>query len=117
MPPQQPQRSAVAAVPQSGATPPAAPLAARVAVSRGDNATARINPAVSEAYAALEARQFDTAQRLYAQVLRSEPNNVDALLGLAAIAQHENRVDDAQRYFMSILTTVRLKGSVDRRRR
>ncbi len=117
VPPQQPQRSAVAAVPQSGATPPAAPLAARVAVSRGDNATARINPAVSEAYAALEARQFDTAQRLYAQVLRSEPNNVDALLGLAAIAQHENRVDDAQRYFMSILTTVRLKGSVDRRRR
>ena len=103
VPPQQPQRSAVAAVPQSGATPAAAPLAARVAVSRGDNATARINPAVSEAYAALEARQFDTAQRLYAQVLRSEPNNVDALLGLAAIAQHENRVDDAQRYFMSIL--------------
>ncbi len=103
VPPQQPQRSAVAAVPQSGATPAAAPLAARVAVSRGDNATARINPDVSEAYAALEARQFDTAQRLYAQVLRSEPNNVDALLGLAAIAQYENRVDDAQRYFMSIL--------------
>ena len=100
--PQQPQRSA-AAVPQLGATPAAVPLAARVAVSRGDNATARINPAVSEAYAALEARQFDTAQRLYAQVLRSEPNNVDALLGLAAIAQYENRVDDAQRYFMSIL--------------
>ncbi len=102
VPPQQQQRS-VAAVPQPGATPAVAPLSARVAVSRGDNATARINPVVSEAYGALESRQFDAAQRLYAQVLRSEPNNVDALLGLAAIAQHENRVEDAQRYFMSIL--------------
>ena len=37
---------------------------------------------VSEAYAALQTRQFDTAQRLYSQVVRSEPGNVDALLGL-----------------------------------
>jgi hypothetical protein len=63
------------------AAPPAAPatlLAPRVAVSSGDNATPRVNALVSEAYAALQARQFDTAQRLYSQVVRSEPGNVDA---------------------------------------
>ena len=77
--------------------------AARVAISRGDTAAPRVNPVVSEAYAALEARQFETAQRLYSQVLRSEPGNIDALLGLAAIAQYENRMEDAQRHFMAIL--------------
>jgi tetratricopeptide (TPR) repeat protein len=63
----------------------------------------RVNAAVSEAYAALEAGQFDNAQRLYTQVLRSEPGNVDALLGLASIAQKDNRGEDAQRYFLAIL--------------
>ncbi len=58
---------------------------------------------VSEAYAALQTRQFDTAQRLYSQVVRSEPGNVDALLGLASIAQYDNRPEDAQRHFMAIL--------------
>jgi len=84
---------------------PAVPVAlqSRIAVSRGDTAIPRVNATVSEAYAALEAGQFDTAQRLYAQVLRSEPANVDALLGLAAIAQQQNRHDDAQRYFLTIL--------------
>ncbi len=91
--------SAIAAAPAS------APTAAqnRIAVSRGDSAIARVNPVVSEAYAALEAGNFDTAQRLYTQVLRSEPANVDALLGLAAIAQKDNRLEDAQRYFLAIL--------------
>ncbi len=93
-----------AAPTQSGATASVAPSpAARVAISRGDTAVPRVNPAVSEAWAALDARQFDTAQRLYNQVLRSEPSNVDALLGLAAIAQHESRPEDVQRHFMAIL--------------
>ena len=104
--PPQPARPAPVATqpPQSGATP-AVPTTAqsRVSVSRGDTAVARVNPTVSEAYAALEAGQFDTAQRLYGQVLRSEPANVDALLGMAAIAQQDNRVDDAQRHFLAIL--------------
>ena len=91
------------------APPPASPasptplLAPRVAVSSGDTATPRVNAMVSEAYAALQTRQFDTAQRLYSQVVRSEPGNVDALLGLASIAQYDNRPEDAQRHFMAIL--------------
>ena len=104
--PPQPARPAPVATqpPQSGATP-AVPTTAqsRVSVSRGDTAVARVNPTVSEAYAALEAGQFDAAQRLYGQVLRSEPANVDALLGMAAIAQQDNRNVDAQRHFLAIL--------------
>lgn len=72
-------------------------------MSRGDTAVARVNPTVSAAYSALEAGQFDTAQTLYSQVLRSEPANIDALLGLAAIAQQDNRPADAQRHFLAIL--------------
>lgn len=84
------------------AAPPALPRE-RIAISRGDTASPRVNPVVSEAYAALEGGQFDTAQRLYNQVLRSEPNNVDALLGLAAIAQKDHRNDEAQKHFLAIL--------------
>lgn len=91
-----------AATPAVSALPPPAPPS-RIAVSRGDTAVPRVNATVSEAYAALEAGQYDSAQRLYGQVLRSEPANVDALLGLAAIAQKDNRLDDAQRYFAAIL--------------
>lgn len=100
----------------TAAPPPAAASAAapeqrpatpqnRVAVSRGDSAAPRVNPLVSEAYAALQAGQFDTAQRLYTQALKSEPANTDALLGLAALAQRDNRAEDAQRYLMTILET------------
>lgn len=104
MPPQ-----AAPALPRASAGAPAAlapPSTApqnRIAVSRSDNALPRVNPNVSAAYAALEAGQFDTAGRLYGQVVRSDPTNVDALLGLAAIAQHEGRTEDAQRHFLAIL--------------
>lgn len=62
-----------------------------------------MNAAVGDAYAALEAGRFDVAQRLYEQALRAEPNNIDALLGLASIAQHENRAEDASRLYLRIL--------------
>lgn len=93
--------TAAASTPAAPERPAAPPN--RIAVRGGDNAVARVNPTVSSAYAALEAGQFDTAQRLYSQVLKSEPANVDALLGLAAIAQKDNRLEDAQRHFMTIL--------------
>ncbi|MBM3342264.1 MAG: tetratricopeptide repeat protein, partial [Betaproteobacteria bacterium] len=75
----------------------------RIAVNRGDTAVARVNPTLSQAYNALQAGQFDAAHSLYNDVLRGEPHNIDALLGLAAIAQQANRTDEAQRYFMAIL--------------
>ena len=76
---------------------------ARIAVNRADTAQPRVNPLLAEAYAALERGQLESAQRLYNQALRADPNNVDALLGLAAIAQAENRGEDAQRHFMAVL--------------
>lgn len=75
----------------------------KIVVSRGDTAAPRVNAAVGDAYAALEAGRFDAAQRLYEQALRAEPNNIDALLGLAAIARHENRAEDASRHYLKIL--------------
>ncbi|MEQ1773186.1 MAG: tetratricopeptide repeat protein [Burkholderiales bacterium] len=86
------------------ATPVLAPAQrSRVAVSSGDSAAPRVNPVISDAYAALESGKFDDARRLYDQALRSEPNNIDALLGLAAIAQQENRTDDASKHYLKIL--------------
>jgi Tfp pilus assembly protein PilF len=75
----------------------------RISVSRAESAAPRINAAVADAYAALEAGRFDAARKLYEQALRTEPANIDALLGLAAIAQHENRLDDATRHYLRIL--------------
>lgn len=62
-----------------------------------------MNSAVNDAYAALESGRFDSARQLYEQALRLEPNNIDALLGLAAIAQNDNRLDDASRHYLKIL--------------
>jgi len=92
------------------AAAPAAPSTAvapspKIVVGQGDNAAPRINAAVSDAYAALEAGRFDNARQLYEQALRGEPNNIDALLGLAAIARHENKSDDATKYYLKILET------------
>ncbi len=49
-------------------------------------------------YASLQGNQFDTARRDYERALKADPNNVDALLALAAIAQRQGRSADADRY-------------------
>ena len=54
--------------------------------------------ALQSAYAKLEAGQLDGARIDYEKALRDDPNNVDALLGLAAIAQRQGRFADAERY-------------------
>lgn len=100
-------KPAPAIAPPAGPATPVATVApaqkSKIVVSRGDNTLPRVNPAVNDAYAALESGRFDTARPLYEQALRSEPNNLDALLGLAAIAQHENRMEDASRHYLRIL--------------
>lgn len=49
-------------------------------------------------YANLQGNSLDLARRDYEQAARNDPNNVDALLGLAAIAQRQGRSSDAERY-------------------
>ena len=53
---------------------------------------------VQAGYARLQDNQFDAARHDYDQALKSDPNNVDALLALAAIAQRQGRSADAERY-------------------
>jgi len=53
---------------------------------------------VQAGYARLQDNQLDAARHDYNQALKSDPNNVDALLALAAIAQRQGRSADAERY-------------------
>jgi Tfp pilus assembly protein PilF len=46
-------------------------------------------------YAKLQGNQLDAARHDYELALKSDPNNVDALLALAAIAQRQGRSADA----------------------
>lgn len=93
----------VAVTPDTPARAPPTILRDKIAIGRSDHLAPRVNPTVHEAYTALQAGQFDAAQRLYRDALRGEPANVDALLGLAAIAQQQNRPEEAQRHYLAIL--------------
>ena len=62
-----------------------------------------LNPALGQAYATLQAGDSDGAQRLYGELLKSEPRNVDALLGLAAIASRKGNSEEAVRLYLQIL--------------
>ncbi len=88
---------------------PAAPSAASapapgsvIKISTG-SAEPVLNPLLSEAYAALDANRLEQAQRLYNQLLRTEPKSLDALLGLAAIATQQGNRDEAIRHYLQIL--------------
>jgi tetratricopeptide (TPR) repeat protein len=63
----------------------------------------RLNPALSQAYGALQAGNLEQSGSLYAKVAQSEPLNIDALLGMAYIAAQENRTDDAVKLYVRIL--------------
>ena len=58
---------------------------------------------LQNAYTKLQAGQLDGARTDYEKALRDDPNNIDALLGLAAIAQRQGRFADAERYQRSAL--------------
>lgn len=62
-----------------------------------------LNPALPQAYAALQSGQLEQAQRLYNDVLGAEPKNVDAQLGLAAIAVRQGDSDEATRRYLYVL--------------
>lgn len=62
-----------------------------------------INPMLMQAYETLQSGDHARAKGLYEQVLQAEPRNIDALLGLGAIALTEGRIDDASRYYQRVL--------------
>ena len=75
---------------------------ANIRISRG-TATAPGSSQLNEAYDHLQAGRLDAAQRLYQQILATEPRSVDALLGLAAIAQLAGQNDAATRLYFRAL--------------
>jgi len=55
------------------------------------------DPALNRGYQLLQGGNLDGARRDYEQALRRDPKNVDALLGLAAVAQRQGRGGEAER--------------------
>jgi len=62
-----------------------------------------INPDLVSAYAAFKAGNDTAAQRYYREVLHGDVRNVDALLGMAAIAARQGRSNDALGWYGKVL--------------
>jgi tetratricopeptide (TPR) repeat protein len=62
-----------------------------------------INPLVMRAYDAYYAGKDNEAQKLYKQALQHDGLNVDALLGLGAIASRQGRIADAGGWYRKVL--------------
>lgn len=58
---------------------------------------------LTRAYEALRAGDSAQAKSLYSQVLEGDPANIDALLGLGAIASREGRSEEAMKFYQRIL--------------
>lgn len=58
---------------------------------------------VHDAYADYKAGNFDSAAAAYQKVLITHPENRDALLGLAAIAQNRGNQQQASQYYLRVL--------------
>jgi tetratricopeptide (TPR) repeat protein len=63
----------------------------------------RINPALSKAYQFFMRGDLAAAQQQYQTVLQNEPNNHDALLGMASIAVSRKQAAQAGSYYMKLL--------------
>ena len=62
-----------------------------------------VNPTLMNAYEAYTAGKDSQAQKLYKQVLQRDVHNVDALLGMGAIAQRQGRAADANGWYGKVL--------------
>jgi Flp pilus assembly protein TadD len=62
-----------------------------------------INPKIIHAYQAFRVGNYSQAEAFYRSVLYRHPDNRDALLGVAAIAVHKGRLQEAQRYYHRLL--------------
>jgi len=87
------------AAPSTGDDPAAGP---GIRITRGTTTTP-VNPILTEAYEHLQSGRLDAAQRLYQQLADADPRNVDALFGLAALAQLGNRNEAATGLYFRVL--------------
>ena len=65
--------------------------------------TVGIDPTLLAAYQAFSRGEYAAAQQQYRQVLQGDIRNVDALLGMAAIAERQGRDADAQGWYEKVL--------------
>lgn len=70
---------------------------------RQSAATSQLNPTLGKAYQSFLSGDTGAAQQLYQKVLQQEPNNRDALLGLAAIAMKQKQAGQAAAYYGKLL--------------
>ena len=63
----------------------------------------QINPALSSAYQFFLAGDTASAKQQYQKVLQQEPNNRDALLGLAALALNQRQAEQAGAFYGKLL--------------
>lgn len=73
-----------------------------IQVTHGSSASA-VDPALAAAYDHLQAGRVDLARQLYEQVAAADPRNIDALLGIGAIAQLDDQGDVATRHYLRVL--------------
>ena len=81
---------------------PATGKAGQLQISTG-HAESPVNLALAEAYRALMAGDDARAQSKYRQIVQSDPRNVDAMLGLAALAVRQDRLNDAAGWYGKVL--------------
>jgi Flp pilus assembly protein TadD len=81
----------------------AAPLDDSVAVRAPPASAAPPSVPLMQAWEALNQGRFEEARALYQEVLRIEPHNVDALLGLAAIDAREGNAEQAALHYARAL--------------
>ena len=108
-PPSAPTAVAPAAPAATAPAKPAAPRS-RPAVEPGEERPLSVNrggpqihPQVASGYAAYQAGDLPKARADYLQVLRDEPANRDALLGLAAVEMRAQRYDQSDAYYQRML--------------
>ena len=68
--------------------------------------TVRVDPIASlldQAYTKFQAGDYDGANQLYTQVLQREPDNRDGLLGAAAVAMKQQRLEHAHLQYQKLL--------------
>lgn len=63
----------------------------------------KLNPQIASAYQAFQAGDLATARRDYQSVLKSEPKNIDALHGLAAISLRQGQPEAAEDFYFRVL--------------
>ena len=94
--------------PQYAAAPPVqAPRAAPAAepaikVARASR-PAQVNPALQNGFGAYQRGDMAGARQSYQSVLRGDANNRDALLGMAAVATHDNQPEQAAATYLRLL--------------